>query len=81
MLTSLAFFPPIRDGHGPQMLEIGERDARHHGMSVQADPRSSLERAEAKVRLELLMSLLAYPARLDGCGHVRSGVRGGWLLR
>lgn len=80
VLTSPAF-PPIRDGLEPQMQEIGKRDARHHGMSVQAGPRSSLQRAEAKVLLELLMRLLAYQRALMGAASVRSDLRGGCLLR
>jgi hypothetical protein len=63
------------------MLEIGERDARHHGMSVQAGPRSPLERAEAKVLLELLMGRLAHPTCVDGRSENPQPVRSGWLLR
>ena len=45
-------------------------------MSVQASPGPALEVAQAELLLELLMRLLADPARLDGGGeHPQGGVR------
>ena len=47
------------------MLEIGEGDASHERMSVQTGPGSTLKAVEAEFLLQLLMPLLAHPARLD----------------
>jgi hypothetical protein len=66
---SSAFPPPTRGGLEPKVLEVGERDAAHEGMSVEPGPRSSLEGAETELLLELLMRLLAHSARLDGRGQ------------
>ena len=64
------------------MLEVGERDAAHQGVPMQPGPRSPLERAEAEFLLELLMRLLANPARFDGGGERGAArCRGGRLLR
>jgi hypothetical protein len=48
-----------------KVLQIGKRDAGHQCVSVQPRPRASLEVAKTKFLLELLMPLLADPARLD----------------
>src|SRR6266536_3986581 len=57
------FSPPC--GVDSQVLEVGERDAGHERVSVQAGPGPSLEIVEAEFLLELLMRLLADPACLD----------------
>src|ERR1700752_3658340 len=62
------FFPPPC-GLEPQVLEVGERDAGHERVSVQAGPGSPLEVVEPEFLLELLMRLLADPARLDRRGQ------------
>ena len=49
------------------ILQEGVGDHRHERVPVQACPGSSLEVVEAEFFLELLMRLLADPARLDGC--------------
>ena len=48
------------------MLEEGVRDHCHQRMTVQASPGSSLEVIETEFFLQLLVSLLANPSRLDG---------------
>ena len=48
------------------MLEEGVGDHRHERMTVKALPGSSLEVIETEFFLQLLMGLLANPARLDG---------------
>ena len=65
--TRGGIFPrPRRSKFGEaKVLEIGEGDARHQGVSVQPRPGASLEMAETKLLLELLMRLLADPAGLD----------------
>ena len=61
------FFPPTC-GLQPPVLQIGEGDAGHQRVPMQSGPGSPLEVAEAEFILELLMHLLAGPARLDsGC--------------
>jgi hypothetical protein len=50
------------------MLEVGEGDADHERVPVQSGPRSPLEVAKPEFLLELLVRLLAHPARLDGGG-------------
>jgi hypothetical protein len=47
------------------VLEVGKRDAGHERVSVQAGPGSPLEIVEPEFLLELLVRLLADPARLD----------------
>ena len=49
----------------PQVLEDGEGDQRHQRVPMQARPGAALEGVEAKLLLQLLMGLLADPARLD----------------
>jgi hypothetical protein len=48
------------------VLEEGEGDHRHEDVAVQAGPGAALEVIEAEFLLQLLMRLLAGPARLDG---------------
>jgi len=55
-------FPPP-GGLEPQVLEIGERDTGHERVSVQACPGTSLEVIESEFLFELLVRLLAHPAR------------------
>src|SRR3954451_23859386 len=52
-----------------QVLQVGERDAAHQRVPVQASPGAALEVAEPQFALELLVGLLAHPARLDGRGE------------
>src|SRR3954454_8965748 len=59
------FFPPPRRLRAP-VLQIGKGDAGHQGVAMQAGPGPALEVAEPQFLLELLMYLLAGPARLDG---------------
>src|SRR3954470_14601985 len=59
------FFPPPRRLQAP-VLQIGKGDAGHQGVAMQAGPGPTLEVAEPKFLLELLMYLFAGPARLDG---------------
>ena len=51
------------------MLEEGVGDHRHQRVAMQALPRATLEVVEAEFLFELLMRLLAHPARLDGRGE------------
>src|SRR6266849_6718175 len=48
------------------MLEKGVSDHRHERMTVKALPGSSLEVIKTELFLQLLVSLLANPSRLDG---------------
>ena len=48
------------------MLEEGVRDHRHERMTMKALPGSSFEVIEARFFLQLLVSLLTNPSRLDG---------------
>ena len=66
-------FPPIclRDLGQAQVLQISTSQARHQRVPVQSGPGAALIGVEAKFVLELLMSLLADPARLDR-SHLRS---------
>src|SRR3954447_26722192 len=56
---------PTRRLQAP-VLQIGTADAGHQGVAMQAGPGPALEVAEPQFLLELLMYLLARPARLDG---------------
>ena len=47
------------------MLQEGVGNHRHEGMAVEAMPGSSFEVIEIEFFLQLLMGLLADPARLD----------------
>jgi hypothetical protein len=49
--------------------KVGERDAGHERVSVQAGPGSPLEVVEPEFLLELLVRLLADPASLDRRGQ------------
>ena len=51
------------------MLQIEEGDHAHKSVAMQTAPGSPFEVIEAKFLLELLMGLLAEPARLDGGGE------------
>src|SRR3954469_19932836 len=59
------FFSPTRRLQAPG-LQIGKGDAGHQRVAMQAGPGPALEVAEAELLLELLVHLLAGPARLDG---------------
>ena len=52
-----------------EVLQPGEGHAGHQRVPVQASPGPALEVAQAQFLLELLMRLLADPARLDGGGQ------------
>src|SRR3954453_22095486 len=62
------FFSPPRSLQAP-VLQVGKSDAGHQGVPVQAGPGPALEVGETELLLELLMRLLAGPARLDGGGQ------------
>src|SRR3954454_10475176 len=62
------FFPPPRSLQAP-VLQVSKSDAGHQGVPVQAGPGPALEVGETELLLELLMHLLAGPARLDGGGQ------------
>src|SRR3954468_25061902 len=62
------FFSPPRRLLAP-VLQIGKGDAGHQSVPMQADPGAALEVAEPELLLELLVHLLARPARLDGSGQ------------
>ena len=51
------------------MLEEGECEHRHEGMTVKALPGSSLEVVEAEFLFQLLMGLFTNPSPLDGGGQ------------
>ena len=69
-------FPPFRLFKA-LVLKEGEGDHRHQAVSVQAGPRSAFEVVKPELFLELLMRLLADPARLDGtCKLLHRGVWG-----
>src|SRR5690348_18265412 len=59
------FFSPPRRLQAP-VLQIGKGDAGHQCVPMQAGPGPTLEVAEPELLLELLVHLLARPARLDG---------------
>ncbi|GAA0603228.1 hypothetical protein GCM10009416_46160 [Craurococcus roseus] len=52
-----------------EVLQVGEGDAAHQRVAVQPGPGAPLEAAQAQFLLELLVRLLANPARLDGGGE------------
>src|SRR3954451_11219924 len=58
-------FSPPRSLQAP-VLQIGKGDAGHQRVPMQAGPGPAFEVAEPKFLLELLVHLLAGPARLDG---------------
>ena len=60
-------FPPPRRLQAP-VLQIGKGDAGHQRVPMQAGPGPAFEVAEPEFLLELLMHLLAGPARLDAGG-------------
>ena len=58
------------------MLEEGVGDHGHQRVTMKASPGAAFEVVEAEFFLELLVSLLADPARLDRCGQrLEIGVR------
>ena len=57
-----------------EVLQVSESHAGHQRVAVQAGPRAPLEVAETQFLLELLVRLLADPARLDRAGQ---GAQGG----
>ena len=56
--SNLPVFPPPARGLEAQVLQVGEGDAGHQHVSVQATPRPTLEVAETQLLLQLLMRLL-----------------------
>jgi hypothetical protein len=68
-------FPPARPAvlGKAQVLEIGEGDAGHQRVSVQPGPGTPLEVVQPQLLLELLVRLLAHPARLDRRGERAQG--------
>ena len=52
-----------------EVLQVGAGDAGHQRMSVQTGPGPPLEVSETEFLLELLVRLLADPARLDSGGQ------------
>ena len=60
----ILFFPPCC--LEPAMLEESVGDHRHQRMTVEPLPRSAFEVIETEFLFQLLVSLLADPARLDG---------------
>jgi len=59
------------------MLQKSVGDHCHESVAVEASPRSTFEMVEAEFFLELLVSLLANPTRLDGrCERFEAGVGG-----
>jgi hypothetical protein len=66
-----SFFPPTRSLQAP-VLQIGKGNAGHQRVPMQAGPGPTFEVAEpvdplrGSTLLELLVHLLAGPARLDG---------------
>src|SRR4051812_41741291 len=66
----LIFPPPRPTVFGEaQVLQVGEGDAGHQSVPMQPGPGPPLEMAEPEFLLELLVRLLADPARLDGRGE------------
>src|SRR3954453_22287724 len=59
------FFSPPRRLQAP-VLQISKGDAGHQGVAMQAGPGPALEVAEPQFLLELLVHLLAGPARRGG---------------
>src|SRR5512145_1616312 len=65
-------FPPQ-----PQVLEEGEGDHGEQGVVMQPQPGAALEVVEPQLVFELLVRLLAAPARLDRRGELSERGRGG----
>src|SRR3954453_10504163 len=57
----------------PQVLQEGEGEPAQQRVVVQPAPRAALEVVEAELLLELLVRLLAHPARLDGRRQLLEG--------
>src|SRR3954453_11078607 len=66
--VAVHLFPPPRSLQAP-VLQVDEGDAGHQRVPVQACPGPALEVAEAEFLLQVLMCLLAGPARLDRGGQ------------
>ena len=64
----MILFFPARCGEAT-MLEKGVGDHGHQRMAMKSSPRATFEVIEAEFFLELLVSLLTDPARLDGAGQ------------
>ena len=65
------------------MLEEGVSNHRHQNVAVKSLPASTLEVVKANLLFELLMRLLADPARLDGggqCAQVSLGRKVGEIV-
>src|SRR5215217_5679050 len=60
-----SFSPPPRRLQAP-VLQIGKGDAGHQRVPMQPGPGPAFEVAKPELLLELLVHLLARPARLDG---------------
>jgi len=65
----LRFFFPSRLSEAAGLQE-GICDDRHESMAMEACPGSAFKMVEAELFLELLVRLLANPARLDGAGDI-----------
>src|ERR1700728_4970948 len=65
---AVPLFPRACGGEA-KMLEEGVGDHGHQRMATQTSPRAAFEVVEAEFFLELLVSLLADPARLDRRGE------------
>ena len=64
------FSPPRPTMFGEaEMLQVGAGDAHHQRVSMQPRQGAPLEVVEAEFVLELLVGLLADPARLDRVGQ------------
>ncbi len=59
-----------------QVLQISEGDTGHQRVPVQPGPGAALEVTQPQFLLELLVALLAHPARLDRGGSVANVVAG-----
>src|SRR3546814_13391564 len=65
---AILFFPSrLSEAAG---LQVGICDHRHEGMAMKTCPCSPFKMVETEFFLELLMGLLADPARLDGAGVI-----------
>src|SRR5687768_11077993 len=63
----ILFFPSRLSD--PAALQEGVGHHGHQSVAVEPGPRAALEVVQAEFFLELLMGLLAYPARLDRAGQ------------
>ncbi len=72
------FFPHPGLPQAP-VLQEGEGEHREQRMVMEPEPRAALEVVEPQLVLELLMDLLAHPARRDRGGEGPQGRRGGMV--